>query len=109
MHIPKTYLSLHDVTGLQARVDRAYGAPLVLTIDSAYGAMQISFYLQPLLTEDQIEALATAIGKAMTKAEPAAIPSTLTPEEKAAYAAADGYWERLKLDLNRHPIGKAAE
>ena len=109
MHIPKTYLSLHDVTGLRAGVGVIYDAPLTITVDSAHGSMQITLYLQPLLTKEQIEAIAAAINAAMVMAEPAAVPSTLSPEEKAAYAAADGYWERLKLDLNRCPIEKAAE
>lgn len=108
MHIPKTYLSLHDVTGLRAGVGVIYDAPLTITVDSAHGSMQITLYLQPLLTKEQIEAIAAAINASMAMAEPAAV-SPLTPEEKAAYAAADGYWERLKLDLNRCPIGKAAE
>jgi hypothetical protein len=104
MHIPKTYLSFHDVTGLHASAGISHESPLVLTVDSQHGSMQITIFLQPLLTADQIKALADAIQAAMVKAEPAAV----CPAEKAAYKAADDYWERLKIDLNRHPIEKAS-
>jgi hypothetical protein len=97
MHFPKTYLSLHDVTGLRASTVPSSDRPLILTVDSPHGAMQISFYLQPLLTEDQIEALAKAIGAAMTKAEPAAV----CPVEKLAYKSQEEYWAALKRDLDR--------
>jgi hypothetical protein len=97
MHIPKTYLSLHEITGLRVSTVQTVDRPLVLTVDSPHGAMQISFYLQPLLTEDQIEALAIAIGKAMTRAEPAAV----CPVEKAAYKSQEEYWVALKRDLDR--------
>jgi hypothetical protein len=107
MHIPKTYLSLHDVTGLTASVGVSHEQPLVLTIDGTEGSMQITLFLQPLLTSDQISTLAAAIRSAMVMAEPGAIPAC--PAETAAYKAADDYWERLSIDLNRHPIEKAAE
>jgi hypothetical protein len=114
MHIPKTYLSLHDITGLKAAAGHALDSSLVLTVDSPHGAMQISLYLRPLLTGDQVRLLADAMAQVlsagMRTAEPAAIP----PEEKAAYAAENEYWDRLKADLDRGlitplTIVKAAE
>jgi hypothetical protein len=100
MHIPRTYLSLHDITGLSASVGYQLDSPLQLTVDSEHGSVQITLFLSTLLTPDQIKALADTLNAATVKAEPAAA-SPLTPEEKAAYAAADGYWARLKLDLDR--------
>jgi len=96
MNIPKTYLSLHDVTGLQVTAGAGPDRPLILTIDGAHGGMSITLFLQPLLTADQVDALAAVMTTAMQTVKP-----PLTPEEKAAYAAADGYWDRLKLDLDR--------
>jgi hypothetical protein len=100
MNIPKTYLSLHDVTGLQVRVGPSVGKPLELVIDGEHGRMQITLFLQPLLTDDQIEALAAAMAAAMKPAKP--VPPD--PSETAAYKAADDYWTRLRADLDRHPI-----
>lgn len=97
MHIPKTYLSLHDVTGLRITAGQSIDRPLVLSIDGAHGAMEITLFLQPLLTADQIEKLAKAATDAMQMAEPAAV----CPHEQAAYKAADSYWDRLKADLDR--------
>jgi hypothetical protein len=105
MHVPKTYLSLHDVTGLQASTGVSFEAPLVLTIDSAHGAMQITLFVQPLLTREQTEALVATFNAAMVKAEPAAV----CPVEKAAYQSQEEYWAALKRDLDRAPTLKAAE
>jgi hypothetical protein len=102
MHIPKTYLSLHDVTGLRVTAGQSFDRPLVLSIDGSHGAMEITLFLQPLLTAEQVERLANAMTVAMRMAEPAAVPPC--PQETAAYKAADDYWDRLRADLDRHPI-----
>jgi hypothetical protein len=101
MHIPKTYLSLHDVTGLQVRVGRSAGKPLELVIDGDHGCMQVTLFLQPLLTAEQVEALAEA-AQAIIRAPAPAVPPD--PCEAAAYMAADDYWSRLTADLDRRPI-----
>ena len=110
MHIPKTYLSLHEITGLQVTAGQSLDSPLVLTIDGPHGSMQVTLFLQPLLTAQQIDKLAVAMQAAMTVAEPAAV----CPAEQAAYNAAAAhynaekntvdYWKRLRADLDRHPI-----
>jgi len=104
MGIPTTYLSLHDVTSLKATVLQSLDSPLILTIDSPHGAMQISLYLRDLDTA-KTEFLADVINAAVHEPAP---PKVACPAEKAAYDAADDYWERLKVDLNRHPIEKAS-
>jgi len=105
MSIPKTYLSIHDVTGLQARIGYAVDRPLELVIDSPHGAMQIVIFLQPLLTKEQIEAIADTINVVMKTPKP---PKETCPKEAAAYGAEGDYYARLKADLNRHPIEKEA-
>lgn len=96
MNIPKTYLSLHDVTGLRITAGQSLERPLVLSIDGSHGSMEIVMFLQPLLTEAQIEAMAAAMTAAMQTAKPPPCP-----QEQAAYKAADDYWDRLKADLDR--------
>ncbi len=104
MTIPKTYLSLHDVTDMKAAVLQAFDSPLILTIDSPHGAMQISIYLRDLDTA-KTEFLADVINAAMHSPEP---PREACPKEAAAYGAESDYYARLKADLDRHPIEKVA-
>jgi len=104
MGIPTTYLSLHDVTDMKATVLQSLNSPLILTIDSPHGVMQISIYLRDLDTA-KTEFLADVINAAVHEPAP---PKAACPAEKAAYDAADDYWERLKVDLNRHPIEKVS-
>jgi hypothetical protein len=102
MTIPTTYLSLHDVTGLKAAALQSFETPLILTIDSPHGAMQISFYLRDR-DAATVEALADVINTVMKAPEP---PQAACPVERAAYAASDEYYARLRADLDRHPIEK---
>ncbi len=102
MQFPKTYLSLHEITGLRAAAGISPEKPLTLTIEGPHGAMQITLYLQPLLTGDQIEFLADMINATITPEPPAAA----CPAEKAAYKSADDYWASLKRDLDARPIDR---
>lgn len=77
MNIPTTYLSLHDVTALRATVLATMDTPLVLSIDTPHGAMQISLYIRDLDTS-RIERLTDAINTALRGPE---------PNEAAAYNA----------------------
>ena len=88
MTIPTTYLSLHDVTGLKAAALASFNTPLVLSIETPHGAMQISLYLRDLPAA-KIEALADAINAVMK--EPPA-PKVACPIEEAAYAAHDAHY-----------------
>jgi hypothetical protein len=88
MEIPTTYLSLHDVTGLKAAALQSFDTPLVLSIETPHGAMQISLYLRDLPAA-KIEALADAINAVMK--EPPA-PKVACPIEEAAYAAHDAHY-----------------
>jgi hypothetical protein len=90
MSVPTTYLSFHDITSLRVAVGSSHGRPLVLTIEGAHGSMQITLFLQPLLTELQIATLAETFKAVMTMAEPAAV----CPIEQAAYDARDDYYDR---------------
>jgi hypothetical protein len=83
MDIPTTYLSLHDVTGLRAAALASFDTPLILSIETPHGAMQISIYLNPNDTA-KVELLANNINAAM--ALPPA-PKVACPIEQAAYAA----------------------
>jgi hypothetical protein len=88
MMIPTTYLSLHDVTGLKAAALASFDAPLVLSIETPHGAVQISLYLNPNDTK-KVERLADAVNAAM--ALPPA-PKVACPIEEAAYAAHDAHY-----------------
>jgi hypothetical protein len=105
MQIPTTYFSLHDVTALKAAALTTLDTPLVLSIETPHGGMQISLYLNDV-EASKIERIASAINLILH--EPAA-PKIACPVEAAAYKSADDYWAALKRDLDRHPIGKAAE
>jgi hypothetical protein len=96
MGIPTTYLSLHDVTDMKATVLQSFDSPLILTIDSPHGAMQISIYLRDLDTA-KTEFLADVINAAVHEPTP---PKATCPAEKAAYQSADDYWKNLKRDLD---------
>jgi hypothetical protein len=102
MNIPTTYLAFHDITALRASGGTSLGRPLVLTIDGAHGSTQITLFLQPLLTADQISALAMAISDAMVMAEPAAV----CPIESAAYDAAADYYRRQTSELGKLQAGE---
>ena len=100
MGIPTTYLSLHDVTGLRAAALQSFDTPLVLSVETPHGSMQISFYLREA-SAAKIEALADTINAVMKAPEP---PKVTCPVEKAAYAAQEKYWRDLKRDLDRDQI-----
>jgi hypothetical protein len=102
MGIPTTYLSLHDVTDMKATVLQSFDSPLILTIDSPHGAMQISIYLRDLDTA-KTEFLADVINAAMHEPQP---PKEACPIEVGAYKSQEDYWTALKRDLDRHPIEK---
>jgi len=100
MTIPTTYLSLHDVTGLRAAALASFDTPLILSIETPHGAMQISIYLYPHDTT-KVERLADAINAGMK--EPAT-PKAACPIEASAYKSQEDYWTALKRDLDRCPI-----
>jgi hypothetical protein len=104
MGIPTTYLSLHDVTDMKATVLQSLDSPLILTIDSPHGAMQISLYLRDL-DAAKTEFLADVISAAMHEPAPT---KPACPAEVGAYKAQEEYWAALKRDLDRHPIEKVA-
>ena len=88
MEIPTTYLSLHDVTGLKAAALQSFDTPLVLSIKTPHGAVQISLYLNPNDTK-KVERLADAINAAMALPP---TPKVVCPIEEAAYAAHDAHY-----------------
>lgn len=89
MTIPTTYLSLHDVTGLKAVALTTMDTPLVLTIDSQHGSMQISIYTGR--DGATVERLADAINDVLK--QPSA-PPAFCPLEDAAYKAQSAYHYR---------------
>ena len=104
MPIPTTYLSLHGVTDLRAATLQSFNSPLILTLDSPHGAMQISIYLRDLDTA-KTEFLADTINAVLHSPEP---PKATCPIESAAYKSQEDYWAALKRDLDRHPIERAS-
>ena len=92
MTIPTTYLSLHDVTSLKAAALASFDTPLILSINSPHGAMQISIYLNPN-DPAKVELLANNINAAM--ALPPA-PKVACPIEIAAYAAHDAHYGAVR-------------
>jgi hypothetical protein len=105
VQIPTTYFSLHDVTALKAAALTTLDTPLVLSIETPHGGMQISLYMNDV-EASRIERIAAAINAILKEPEAPKIPC---PVETAAYASADEYWASLKRDLDARPIGKAAE
>jgi hypothetical protein len=63
--------------------------------------MEITLFLQPLLTPHQIKALADAMAQVLSAGMRTAEPAAIAPDEQAAYAAENEYWDRLKADLDR--------
>jgi hypothetical protein len=104
MQIPTTYLSLHDVTELHAVALTTIDTPLVLSIETPHGGMQISLYLNDV-EASKIERIASAINAIMK--EPAA-PKIACPDEIAAYEALDDYFPGLHRSLDSLTV-KAAE
>ena len=104
MPIPTTYLSLHDVTDMKAAVLQSVNSPLILTLDSPHGVMQISLYMRDLDTT-RTEFLADVINAAMHEPQPS---KAACPIEVKAYKSQEEYWADLKRDLDRHPIEKAS-
>ena len=102
MTIPTTYLSLHDVTGIKAAALVSFDTPLVLSIETPQGSMQISFYLREA-SAAKIEALADTINAVMKAPEP---PKVACPIEAKAYKSQEDYWTALKRDLNAQLIEK---
>jgi hypothetical protein len=98
--IPTTYISLHDVTGLKAAALQTLDTPLMLTIDTPLGSMQISLYFTGIEAM-KIEHLAGSINAVLRAPDP---PKVACPQEEAAYNAADTYMASLIRDLNRDPI-----
>jgi hypothetical protein len=97
--IPKTYLSLHDVSDLRAYVSPTLGGSLELNIETPEGTMMIMLFLQ---SSGLAEVLATAINTVM--ADKAPPPAVACPREAAAYKSQEEYWTALKRDLDARPI-----
>ena len=93
--IPKTYLSLHDVSDLRAYVSPSPGGALELSIETPEGTMMIMLFLR---SSDQAKALENAINTAMAEPPP---PAAACPVEKLAYKSQEEYWAALKRDLDR--------
>jgi len=92
MTIPTTYLSLHDITTLRAAALQSFDTPLVLSVETPHGSMQISFYLREA-SAAKIEALADTINTVMNAPEP---PKVVCPIEEAAYAARDAHYGAVR-------------
>jgi hypothetical protein len=100
--IPKTYISLHDVSDLRAYVSPSPGSALELSIETPEGSVMIMLFLR---SPDQAEALEAAINTVMAEPTP---PAAACPIENAVYEAAAehynaqaDYWSSLKRDLDR--------
>ncbi len=98
--IPKTYISLHDVSDLRAYVSPSPGSALELTIETPEGSMMIMLFMR---SPDQPKALELAISTVMADKPP---PAAACPVEKAAYKSQEEYWAALKRDLDARPIDR---
>jgi hypothetical protein len=94
--IPKTYISLHDVSDLRAYVSPSPGSALELSIETPEGTVMLMLFLRSL---DQAKALENAINTVM--ADKAPPPAAACPREAAAYKSQEEYWAALKRDLDR--------
>jgi hypothetical protein len=90
LQIPTTYLSLHDVTALKAAALTTLDTPLVLSIETPHGGMQISLYLRDVEAA-KIERIACAVNAILKEPEQ---PKIACPIEAAAYKAYDDYYKK---------------
>ena len=82
MAVPTTNISLHLITSVQAIDHQTFGKPLVLRLESRYGATELTFFFED-------ESLTERLVEAINEAVKATKPLNACPHEAAAYSAAD--------------------
>ena len=84
MAVPTTNISFHLITGIQAIDHQTFGKPMILRLESRYGATELTFFFEDEgLTERLVEAINDAVK--------ATKPLNACPMERAAYEALTAY------------------
>jgi hypothetical protein len=87
--VPTTFLSLHDISRVEARVEATFSHPLILHIEGPRGtSTSIALFLDD---EETAQRLANAINDAVNPPQP---PAMARPHETAAYTAAHHAYRR---------------
>ena len=85
MSVPTTNISFHLITGIQAIDHASFGQPMILRLETRYGATELTFFFEDEgLTKRLVEAINDAVKT--TK------PLDACPEEAAACKAANDYY-----------------
>jgi len=80
MAVPTTNISFHLITDIQAIDHSSFGKPMILRLESRYGATELTFFFEDeTLTKRLVEAINGAIKTAG--------PLNACPMERAAYDA----------------------
>jgi len=84
--VPTTNISFHLITGLQAIDHASFGKPMILRLETRYGATELTFFFEDeSLTKRLVEAINGVIKTAG--------PLNACPHEAAAYNAAKNAYE----------------
>ena len=88
MSVPTTNISFHLITSLQAIDHAGFGKPMILRLESRYGATELTFFFED-------EGLTKRLVEAINEAVKATEPLNACPEEAAACKAANEYYGYL--------------
>jgi hypothetical protein len=81
MAVPTTNISLHLITAIQAIDHASFGQPMILRLETRYGATELTFFFED-------EGLTKRLVEAINDAVKAVKPLDACPHEAAAYSAA---------------------
>ena len=80
MAVPTTNISFHLITGIQAIDHASFGQPMILRLETRYGATELTFFFED-------EGLTKRLVEAINEAVKATKPLNACPIERAAYDA----------------------
>ena len=81
MSVPTTNISFHLITGIQAIDHASFGQPMILRLETRYGATELTFFFED-------EGLTKRLVEAINGVVKATKPLDACPHEAAAYSAA---------------------
>ena len=80
MAVPTTNISFHLITSIQAIDHASFGQPMILRLETRYGATELTFFFED-------EGLTKRLVEAINEAVKATKPLNACPIERAAYDA----------------------
>ena len=84
MAIPTTNISFHLITSIEAIDHASFGKPMILRLESRYGATELTFFFED-------EGLTKRLVEAINDAVKTVKPLDACPHETAAYEALKAY------------------